>query len=174
MKITINSKIIDIDENSAITYKIPENGLYHPFDTTTDYSFYVEACGYSFLSGNKNYFLNHPSNKNIIDFIPYGYKTVCTYERILIINDGEVIWKRNEYNPSTFGDKKISELNFGFSIHSLYKIKYNLFRTSYHLSYFQTKYENFKEAFELAINHSIESPHNYFMVSKLLERTDWH
>ena len=80
--------------------------------------------------------------------------------------------QRGEYNFVLA--KKITELNYGFSIHSLYKIKYNLFRTSYHLSYFQTKYENFKEAFELAINHSIESPHNYFMVSKLLERTDWH
>ncbi len=179
MKITINSEIIDIDENpnmATVKYKIPENGSYHPFDTSVDYPFYVEACGYSFLSADRNYFLNHSSNANINTFIPYGYKTVCTYERMLIINNGNVIWKRSNYAPFTFGDKKITELNYGFSIHSLYEIEYGLFRTSYHLSenYFKTSYETFKEAFELAINHSIQSPNNYFMISKTLECTNWH
>ena len=98
MDIKINQNEIDFAENCRIIkvhYNQPPHGQFHPFDTRTKESHYISEGGYSYLSDIDS-ITTKECMQNIQSQISSNKYIRFIYQRLLIINDGIIIWDDTE------------------------------------------------------------------------------
>lgn len=82
-------------------YKFPihENNT-DLFGKQNKYNVFIDALGYTYLGTYEEFMNKHPESyqNDICMKIPMGYKAIVIYERLNIIENGNIIWSNSDNN----------------------------------------------------------------------------
>ena len=68
------------------------------FGEQNKYNFFIGARGLTFLGTYDEFVKGFPMENEITSKIPMGYKGLCLYERLSIIEKGKIIWSNSDVN----------------------------------------------------------------------------
>lgn len=159
-------------------YKFPEHENNKDiFEKQNDYNVFIEASGFTYLGTYEEFGKNFPYNA-ITARIPMGYKAILVYERLNMIENGNIVWANKDMKAlerEPLGDRKISYY-IPSSIHKYLKHVFCIFDSTGYYYYGDAHcgfIENYEKAVEKAVELSKQSDLK-FLICKVLGWEQWH
>ncbi|MDO5520247.1 MAG: hypothetical protein Q4G58_07140 [bacterium] len=150
--------------------------------------FAATSKGVSYLGNIEDFNLTYISNTDEFSKdIPLGYTSLDIYERMMVIENGEICWENNnpidfsQYKKEELEEKKLEIFTYNKDIHYAVFLPERLFDHKFCLGFGSVRYEEFfqikPEQKELVIEAAIKYSKEHgipCMVAKRLYSCTWH
>lgn len=144
------------------------------FGEQNKYNFFIGARGLTFLGTYDEFVKGFPMENEITSKIPMGYKALCLYERLSIIEKGKIIWSNSDVNAINveklkYGDFYYTkEKKYVKDLYIVFDSNEDLYRSDY-----DYEFDSYDKAIKYFIKFSKER-NNKFLICKLLAWESWH